>query len=290
MPGTFYLGCPVWSHKGWAGRLFPKGTKQGEYLRLYSRRYSTVEGNTTFYAVPSAETVARWAAETPEAFRFCPKLPREISHASRLAPQAEAAAAFVERVRGLGSRLGPIFMQLPPGYGPRQLGDLAAFLEAWPADARLGVEVRHPAFFEPDGAEALNRLLEARGVGRALMDVRSLKRGAQPGADADLDLARDRKPDVPLQPVLTAPFSLVRYIGQPELPLNDDLLDEWAERAEAWLTRGVDLFFCCHCPDDTFAPDICELLRARLAARGIADAYGTVSGGDETALEQQSLF
>jgi uncharacterized protein YecE (DUF72 family) len=290
MRGTFYLGCPVWSHKGWVGKLFPKGTKQGEYLRLYSRRYSTVEGNTTFYAVPSPETVARWEAETPEGFRFCPKLPREVSHAAQLAPQAEAARAFVERMRGLGSRLGPIFMQLPPTYGPRQLGDLRAFLEAWPADARLAVEVRHPAFFETGGAEALNQLLADRGAARALMDVRALKRGAPRGADATLDLSRDRKPDVPLQPALTAPFALVRYIGHPELPLNDDLLDEWAGRAEAWLGEGTDLFFCCHCPDDAFAPDICELLRARLAARGIADAYGDLEANDDGSLEQQSLF
>ena len=286
---AFFLGCPIWSHKGWVGKLFPKGTKQAEYLHIYSRHFSTVEGNTTFYAVPSEETVARWAAETPAGFRFCPKLPREVSHASQLAPQADAASAFVERMRGLGSRLGPIFMQLPPGYGPRLLGDLGAFLAAWPADAQLTVEVRHPAFFQPAGANALNELLERHGVGRALMDVRALKRGELPGADVNLDVARDRKPDVPLQPVLTAPFSLVRYIGHPDLALNDDLLDDWAERSEAWLAQGVDLFFCCHCPDDTFAPDICDLLRARLATRGIADGTAALQPGDE-ALEQQSLF
>ena len=175
--------------------------------------------------VPSKETVARWAAETPRAFRFCPKLPREVSHASQLAPQADAASAFVERMRGLGSRLGPIFMQLPPGYGAASARRPRRLLAAWPANAQLTVEVRHPAFFQPAGADALNELLERHGVGRALMDVRALKRGELPGADVNLDVARDRKPDVPLQPVLTAPFSLVRYIGHPDLALNDDLLD-----------------------------------------------------------------
>ncbi|MEO7912925.1 MAG: DUF72 domain-containing protein, partial [Roseiflexaceae bacterium] len=77
---NFYIGCAVWGYKDWVGGLFPPGSKQTDFLSLYSRRLTTVEGNTTFYATPSVETVKRWAAETPETFRFCFKLPREVSH------------------------------------------------------------------------------------------------------------------------------------------------------------------------------------------------------------------
>ncbi len=55
----FYIGCPMWGYKDWVGNLFPPHTPQSDFLRLYSRQLNTVEGNTTFYALPSAETLAQ---------------------------------------------------------------------------------------------------------------------------------------------------------------------------------------------------------------------------------------
>src|SRR5215208_2165430 len=98
----FYIGCAVWAYKDWVGDLFPAGSKQGELLALYSRRLTTVEGNTTFYATPKPEVVQRWAAETPDSFRFCFKLPREVSHEGPLAAQVDVTRAFVERMAPLG--------------------------------------------------------------------------------------------------------------------------------------------------------------------------------------------
>src|SRR5689334_2661345 len=114
----FYIGCPMWGYKDWVGRLFPPRTPANEFLRLYSRKLTTVEGNTTFYALPTADTVARWRHETPETFRFCPKVPRDISHAPRLDERRDATLFFVERMSGLETRLGPIFLQLPPAFAP----------------------------------------------------------------------------------------------------------------------------------------------------------------------------
>ncbi len=51
-----YLGCPIWGLKGWVGNFFPAGAKQRDFLALYSRRLNTVEGNTTFYAIPDPAT------------------------------------------------------------------------------------------------------------------------------------------------------------------------------------------------------------------------------------------
>jgi uncharacterized protein YecE (DUF72 family) len=45
----FYIGCAVWAYKDWVGELFPPGSKSADFLSLYSRRLTTVEGNTTFY-------------------------------------------------------------------------------------------------------------------------------------------------------------------------------------------------------------------------------------------------
>lgn len=279
-----YLGCPVWTHKGWQGTLYPKGTKQGDYLRVYSRTFNTVEGNTTFYAVPNEETVARWAAATPEGFRFCPKLPRDISHGGSLQKNMAAAYAFIERMQGLGEKLGPIFIQLPPSYGIDQIDDLQTFLEAWPRDVQLSVEVRHPDFFTPEGNTTLNWLLTDFAIARVLMDVRPIR--LNPVAEGDqeaLDTALDRKPDVPLLPDVTAPFSLVRYIGHPQRELNASFLDEWAERIKGWNEQGTDIYFICHCPDDTYAPGLCKDLQARLAQVGLSEP-------PPEEMEQASLF
>ena len=62
---NFFIGCAVWAYKGWAGNLYPRNSRPAEFLHLYSRRFTTVEGNTTFYAVPNAETITRWKTQTP---------------------------------------------------------------------------------------------------------------------------------------------------------------------------------------------------------------------------------
>src|SRR5260370_7479154 len=116
-------------------------------------------GNTTFYALPSAETVARWSVETPETFRLCPKISRAISHSPGLDTKKTETLLFIERMRGLGKRLGPMFLQLPPSFEPAQLIQLQAFLDFWPPSIPLAVEVRHPAFFKNPPPTPLTQLL-----------------------------------------------------------------------------------------------------------------------------------
>jgi uncharacterized protein YecE (DUF72 family) len=76
----------MWGYKEWVGNFFPLHTSSGDFLRLYSRRLTAVEGNTSFYAIPSAETVTHWYTETPPEFRFCFKIPRDISTHPTLKP------------------------------------------------------------------------------------------------------------------------------------------------------------------------------------------------------------
>jgi len=258
----FYLGCAVWAYKDWVGELFPPGSKSGDFLRLYSRRLTTVEGNTTFYAVPKPEMVARWAAETPETFRFCFKLPRDISHAGPLVPQLDATHAFLGRLAPLGPRLGPCFLQLPPGYGPAQRGDLARWLAAWPRERPVTVEVRHPDWYAEPSESALMELLELHGAGRVIMDVRPIRQASRGGEL--LEDARERKPDVPMHPLRSGGLAMVRYIGHPEPAENDAYLDEWAARIASWLAEGTRVYLFMHCPDEARSPALCRAIQARL--------------------------
>ena len=182
---------------------------------MYSQRLLVVEGNTVFYALPGEDVIARWRQETPSTFRFCPTVSRSISHAPRIDFTKEETQLFTERMRGLEDRLGPMFLQLPPSFAPSHLERLQAFLDFWPADLRLAVEVRHPSFYTAQQATALNALLEQYQVGRVMMDTRPLRTGDT--QDQELLATRERKPNLPLQLACTTDFAFLRYIGHPEI-------------------------------------------------------------------------
>jgi hypothetical protein len=79
-PG-FRLGTPRFADPGYRGKLVPKGA---EMLPHYARHFGSVELNSTYYAL-NGEQCARWAAAVEGLdFRFCPKLPAELSHAGRM--------------------------------------------------------------------------------------------------------------------------------------------------------------------------------------------------------------
>ncbi len=224
----------------------------------------TVEGNTIFYALPSAETIARWVQETPSTFRFCPKVQRSISHAPNLATQKEETSTFIERMRSFGERLGPVFLQLPPSFGPAQFSQLKAFLDFWHQDVRLAVEVRHQDFYREPHSSTLNMLLKQYNIARIMMDTRPIRTGSV--QQQQLLQARERKPNLPLQVAITTDFSFVRYIGHPQMEVNTPYLESWTQQLGQWLQQGITLYVFCHCPFEEHSPAICAELYRRLKA------------------------
>jgi len=267
---NLYVGCPIWSFKGWVGKFYPRDTKPKEFLREYARRLTTIEGNTTFYAVPAQKTIVQWVAETPDTFRFCPKIPKAISHEGKLMDYADRAHAFVDVMTQLGTRLGPMFLQLPPRYSPGLFGDLQAFLSTWTKDVRLAVEVRHLDWFESPHDESLNQLLADHNMARVVIDTRPIRDLAGDASLAgstyeSLLEARERKPDVPVVPKRTADFVFLRYIGHPHMEVNRPLLDEWGSYFTSQMQEGADVFAFCHSPDNLIAPDLCREIHERVS-------------------------
>ena len=267
----FHIGCPIWSYKGWVGNFYPEGTKPGEFLHEYAKRLTTVEGNTTFYAVPSAETIKTWAAEMPETFRFCPKIPKAISHEGNLLDNIPQTEQFVEIMRGFGTRLGPMFLQLPPRFPPHLMGELQSFLSVWPQDLRLAVEVRNLDWFDPPHTDELDGLLSELNMARVTIDTRPIRDLAgDPVLDdttyGSLVGARERKPDVPAIPHRTADFVFIRYIGHPDFDFNEPFLEEWAEYLISELKTGAnDAYVFCHSPGNLTAPLLARDLHRRVA-------------------------
>jgi uncharacterized protein YecE (DUF72 family) len=267
-----FLGCPIWSFKGWVGNFYPAGTKPSDFLREYARRLTTIEGNTTFYAVPAAKTIQSWVEQMPETFRFCAKIPKAISHEGKLAPEIGRAQEFVNVLRPLGSRLGPMFLQLPPKYSPRLITDLTQFLDAFPKDVRLGVEVRHLDWFDSPNREALNQVLSSHNMARVVIDTRPIRDLAgdkilEGSTYESLLGARERKPDVPVFLERTTDFIFLRFIGHPELAQNIPFIDEWVDYLVPEMKAGATAYVICHSPENITAPNICRDFQQRLAVR-----------------------
>lgn len=161
-PDRIFAGTCAWSYDDWRGAFYPQDLPRNRWLQFYARHFPAVEMDSSFYHLPSAATVGHWSGMTGPAFRFCPKLPKTLSHEKRLEdPQAEIA--MMRRLaEELGSRFGCALLQLPPSFHarPHEEKVLRSFLKAWPSDLPLAVEFRHESWDTPSGAN----LLGERGV------------------------------------------------------------------------------------------------------------------------------
>jgi uncharacterized protein YecE (DUF72 family) len=259
------VGCPMWAHRPRVGRHFPADTRVGKELAAYATWCSAVEGNTTFYALPSPEAVARWGEQAPPGFRFCFKVPRSVTHERRLRGAGDALREFLVRLEPVFDRLGPLQVQLPASFGPDDLPTLAAFVEALPAGFAWAVEVRHPAFFAGGSAERpLDDLLLAHDVNRVILDSRALF-DRPPRTPAELE-AWANKPRLPVRPMATGASPIVRLIGQSDLGANLDRWSQWWPKVAGWLARGRSPIVFTHTPDNLDSPPLARAAHARVAA------------------------
>ena len=147
MAGAAHLGTSGFAYKEWIGPFYPEGTRDADMLPRYADRFPSVEINYTFRRQPAEKTLATWVERTPPDFRFALKAHQRITHTLRLADADEAVGTFLERVRALGERLGPILFQCPPTLRyDRRL--IESFLGYLPPTFRYAMEFRHPSWEE----------------------------------------------------------------------------------------------------------------------------------------------
>jgi len=108
------IGTSGFSYPAWRGGFYPEKLPETKMLGYYAGQFRAVEINNSFYRMPTAEVLGRWAGETPAEFRFALKSPRRITHDKRLADTASAVDRLYEASRGLGDKLGPVLFQPPP--------------------------------------------------------------------------------------------------------------------------------------------------------------------------------
>lgn len=154
---NWYLGTMGFSYKDWKGVFYPESTAARDYLAYFSQFFNAVEMDSTFYGPPREQTVVRWSQITPPDFKICPKMPREITHDRGLTNVTDAASHFIDRMRPLDEKLGPILVQLPPDFTFDQRYVLTAFLAHLPHDVRFAVEFRDPSWHATETGEILQR-------------------------------------------------------------------------------------------------------------------------------------
>jgi uncharacterized protein YecE (DUF72 family) len=163
----WHLGTMTFGNDDWLGSVYPEGLASSRRLSYYATLFRAIELNTTFHAIPIAETVARWREQVGEGFRFAVKAPRAVTHDTALAFAGPVLAEFVNVVRGLGPHLGPVLLQLPPEVTFEQFGGLATLVGSLPEDVRFAVEFRSATWFR---RETLN-VLRARNIALVAADL-----------------------------------------------------------------------------------------------------------------------
>jgi uncharacterized protein YecE (DUF72 family) len=105
------IGCAGWNVPKQDMAAF---SAAGSHLHRYAQRFNAVEINSSFYRPHRRTTYERWAATVPDEFAFAVKLPKQITHELRLAAAEAALDIFLDQAGGLGAKLGPLLVQLPP--------------------------------------------------------------------------------------------------------------------------------------------------------------------------------
>lgn len=169
--GTAGWGLP----RQWRDRFPPDGS----YLERYAARFVAAEINSSFYRPHRRAVYEKWAAAVPPHFRFAVKLPRAVTHDQRLVAADVLLEVFLDDARGLGDRLGPLLVQLPPSlaFDPEAADEFFAILRGM-HDGDIVCEPRHDSWFGAD-AEAL---LLAHRIARAGADPARSEAAARPGA------------------------------------------------------------------------------------------------------------
>ncbi|WP_351225320.1 DUF72 domain-containing protein [Streptomyces sp. NPDC002133] len=213
---TVLIGTSGWQYRDWRGVLYPEDRPQRLWLEEYARHFSTVENNNAFYRLPERKTFADWRERTPAGFVMAVKASRYLTHIKRLHDPEEPVHRLMEHAEGLGERLGPVLLQLPPTLRCDP-GVLDAALACFPRRVRVAVEPRHDSWW----TDEVRDVLQGRGAALCWADSGS-------------------RPVSPLW--RTADWGYVRFHGglaEPRPRYGRQALTSWAGRiADAWPDRA----------------------------------------------------
>jgi uncharacterized protein YecE (DUF72 family) len=186
LPDMWFIGTMGFSYADWTDVFYPSDIRSADFLAYYSRIFNAVEIDSSFYGTPRQSSIEKWNASTPDGFQFCLKAPRDISHEAGLVGAEVLMRGFIERVLGLGDKLGAILFQFPPSFRVDQMEPLERVLASLPRHLRFAVEVRHASWHVPAAAgqePPLAAMLRRYGVAWAATEYPGLPGVVYPTAD-----------------------------------------------------------------------------------------------------------
>jgi len=216
------IGCQGWNYNDWVSgagaRIFyPQGTRAAEMLEVYARAFSTVEVDSTFYAIPPVSTFENWMKRTPAGFTFSLKLPREITHERSLRMGSILLVEeFCERARTLEDKLASVLIQMPPQFEltPENGRALREFVPRLPRDIRFSLEFRSADWIK----QTVLEFLREQRVALTLVE------GQWIAPEEVWHLAENP----------TADFAYIRWMGARNLTRFDIVQREQDENLQRW--------------------------------------------------------
>lgn len=241
-----FTGCAKWGRKDWIGKIYPKGTKEADFLSLYAKLFNCIEMNATFYRMPTVSQTQAWRDKVGDDFKFCPKFTDQITHLKRLKDIKELTDRFLEGISGFGKTLGPLFLMPHPGMAPKTIDTIHAFVESLPKDIELFVELRHPQWFEDQPAlQDLATRLTKSHTGMVITD------------------AVGRRDCVHMR--LTSPQAFIRFVGNGLHPTDYTRIDDWVQRIKQWMDQGIEkIYFFMHQHEELHSPELIKYLIQQL--------------------------
>jgi uncharacterized protein YecE (DUF72 family) len=148
------VGTSGFSYPEWKGTFYPPDLPQARMLEYYADRLPAVEINNTFYRMPKAELLEKWATQVPAGFVFVLKAPQRITHMRRLKDAGPDLTFFLQQGAAIKDRLGPLLFQLPP-HLRKDVSRLDGFLDLLPAGVQAAFEFRHASWLDEEVFAAL---------------------------------------------------------------------------------------------------------------------------------------
>lgn len=182
------IGTSGFSYKDWAGNFYPQFCPPADFLQIYANYFNTVEIDATFYRIPGKDMVERWNRVTPDGFVFTAKFPRTVTHEGTAEQRVETIGRFIEALKPLKGKLGPLLLQFPYSFKPDQQQLLERLLAALPEGLQVAVELRHKGWLK---VEPIFDQFRQRNIAYTLID----------------------HPWMPRQTIMTADFGYVRLLG-----------------------------------------------------------------------------
>jgi uncharacterized protein YecE (DUF72 family) len=233
-----YIGCAKWGRKEWIGKIYPKGTKEANFLDEYVKHYNSIELNASHYKLYKPADLQKWIDKVKgKNFKFSPKVYQGISHFGSFKDKQFLTDTFLESMVTFGKHLGPIFLQVSDKFGPKRKDELFEYLATLPKDVQFFLEVRHPDWFIKPASEELFQKLKQLKIGAVITDTAGRR-----------DCCHMH---------LTIPKTFIRFVGNSLHKTDFTRIDAWVKRMKYWLDNGIqEINFFMHMHDEATSPEL----------------------------------